>query len=87
MTLTPALSLTPIPGKQWKNFWASRQKTQPCGNQCVYSVVISVTKRVGKAAKGAQCDDKHREGLALILTSILTRTRILTPTLTAKAAW
>ena len=57
----------------------------------MYSVVISVTKRVGKAAKGAKCDDKHREGLTLILTSILTQTLILTPpltpTLTAKAAW
>ena len=49
-------------GKQWRNYW--RNRAQPCGNACVFSVIMTVTKRTRKISPRSKlpCTEKDRRG-------------------------
>jgi len=48
-------------GKLWRDYWKTRRDSQPCGNVCIYSVLMTVSKRVATGGS-KKCTAQNREG-------------------------
>jgi hypothetical protein len=48
-------------GKRWRDYWKTRRDSQPCGNVCIYSVLMTVSKRVATGGSKT-CTAQNREG-------------------------